>query len=146
MVAGGIAYEMVENALDTNDPCRALVHGGTASQALAVFHAVPITSSQTIKPGQPGVAAEAPSGAGAAGYIKVYPRYYNTEPDMIFNYLPANTGLSRRPSTDEYKAMALLHENAHLNGKLGAHTGQQSGEFNRRILQDCLGISSYPIS
>jgi hypothetical protein len=112
-----------------------------AGSPVAVYEGATVVSSSTPNAEDPTTLATAPVGAGSNGTITLYPKHFTEAPEHVFQYIPAGTGLSRLPTKEEFQAATVLHEDAHLTGALGAHTPQQSAEFNLKILSTCFGIT-----
>lgn len=112
-----------------------------------VFSQAPVVKSSTPNPETPDALASVPTSAVGTGQgtITLYPPFDTTKPDQIFNFIPAHNGLTRLPTENELKAMAVLHEIGHLTGSLGEHTQSGSNEYNLLILEKCFGINRIPV-
>jgi hypothetical protein len=108
-----------------------------------VFQKVEIVRSATPHPTYPTAAGAADFNAGSQGTMTIYPPFDQYNGGDIQFFLPPNTTLSRTPSRNEFKAMHVLHELAHLTGALPLHAPDNSDSeaFNLQILNKCFGIT-----
>jgi len=126
-----------------NGDCANLITGLVPAgglSAMEVWRRVQLERSPSPAPLFPEVTlASVPIGASAMGPITFYPPFYTNEPDTVSRYLPDDTRLSRLPDADEFKALVILHELAHLTRSLPSDDGDK--QFNLQILQKCFGIT-----
>ena len=125
----------------TNPDCNSLVTGSSSESADHVWLYVAKHESSSPYPDDPNALAASPVGAGSGGSITIYPPYHTvTYSPAWFPALSPNQ-LVRTPTDDEMRALALLHEVAHLTGTLGQHVPGDNGyAFNQFILDRCLKL------
>jgi hypothetical protein len=127
-------------------PCLDLITGSNPAfgdNAKTVFQRVEIVS-EMYPAGSPNAAAAGTYNMGRFGTLSIYPAFevWGTNGDHINRFIPANTTLSRNPDRAELQAFHVLHELAHLTGKLsGDDPDHQSGAFNLQLLSTCFGIT-----
>ncbi|HEY1275343.1 MAG TPA: hypothetical protein VGF25_10550 [Thermoleophilaceae bacterium] len=141
---------------DEYSPCwRQISHPyitGDNFSASAVWAAMKIVKSST--PNGDYIAKVSRVGDGANGTVTIYPVFDTLKGRELFGDTQV-TGLDRMPTADEYKALVILHEIAHLTGALTHDVPDPLlfspselkrmeldaiARFERKILTACLGF------
>lgn len=131
----GLAREACNNLLTGTNP----VNGNNAR---TVWQKASVVKSNVPNPDSPDAPASTQQGASVNGTITTYPAFESLHGYDIAQYIAENNTLERLPTDDEIKAMAVLHEVAHLTGNLGHDPDGKGDElFNLLVLEKCFGIN-----
>lgn len=128
--------------------CNRLVSGANPHAGITAFDRLfkaDVLIRSTPVPLLPTTYAQAPQ-ASAVGSITVFSPFltrfnFNDVRGAFGNYLPTRT-----PSLVQLRATFLLHEVAHLTNAQSHPDGDPNAAFNRAVLQECLGILTFPPS